>query len=49
MGGLVIDAKVNGESVISLSFDENFKVSSYSTEEGFPEEKEERKDKVCDY
>ena len=46
MGGMVIDAEVNNEAVISLSFDEEFKIGSYSTEDGFPDKKDECKDKV---
>ena len=47
MGGMVIDA--DNEAVISLSFDEEFKIGSYSTEDGFPDKKDECKDKVCEY
>ena len=49
MGGMVIDAEVNNEAVISLNFDEEFKIGSYSTEDGFPDKKDECKDKVCEY
>src|SRR5699024_306017 len=48
MGSMVINANVN-DIGISLTFNNDFTISSYSKEKGFPEKKDECKDKVCDY
>ena len=53
MGGFLITGKVNGKYKFSISIDglENgqFWIGSIGEGHGFPEEKDECKDKTCDY
>ncbi|GEN31873.1 acetyl-CoA carboxylase beta subunit [Cerasibacillus quisquiliarum] len=49
MGGFLVTGKINGTAKFSVSMDNNFRVGSLGRGHGFPEEKDECKDKTCDY
>lgn len=50
MGGMMVRGTVNNEAGFSISMDtELFEVMSIGEKEGFPEVKEECKEKICDY
>lgn len=50
MGGMVVDGVVNGQYEFDLGMDEDdFTVQSGGYGEGFPNRKEECKNKSCDY
>jgi hypothetical protein len=49
MGGLVIRGNVNGEAAFSMDMDNSLNVIAISEAAGFPEDKAECKEKVCDY
>ncbi len=50
MGSMTVDGKVNGNEKFSITFTDKLKVRSLVVKsENFPEEKEECKEKDCDY
>ncbi|MBN8208914.1 DUF1433 domain-containing protein [Bacillus sp. NTK071] len=49
MGGLVIRGTINDNSNFSMDVDDSLKIIAISEGENFPEEKDECKDKTCDY
>ncbi|GGB54614.1 hypothetical protein GCM10011409_35290 [Lentibacillus populi] len=50
MGGLMIEGTVNGKAGFSADIDDKtFQVGSFGEKKGFPELKEECKEKICDY
>ncbi|QTM98249.1 hypothetical protein ERJ70_02305 [Sediminibacillus dalangtanensis] len=49
MGSMTVDGTVNGEIGFSISLNKDFTISRIGKDEGFPEEKEECKEKTCDY
>ncbi|CDQ41733.1 MULTISPECIES: hypothetical protein [Virgibacillus] len=49
MGAMTVDGKVNSKGGFSITINEDFTVAGISIEEGFPDEKDECKEKFCDY
>lgn len=49
MGATMIDGTVNNQAGFSIILNEDYTVASIGTKEGFPDTKEECKNKVCDY
>lgn len=49
MGSMTIEGKVNKEVGFTITLDDDLVVSGIGTNEGFPEVKEECKEKMCDY
>ena len=50
MGGMTADGTVNNKIEFNIGIEEtDFTISSIGEGEGFPDEKEECRDKVCDY
>ncbi|QTM98247.1 DUF1433 domain-containing protein [Sediminibacillus dalangtanensis] len=50
MGGIMIRGIVNGEAGFSVSVDpKNFVVNSVGEKKGFPDRKDECREKSCDY
>ncbi|WP_141235105.1 hypothetical protein [Terribacillus saccharophilus] len=49
MGSMTIDGTVNGNAGFSIKFHKDISVAGISTNEGFPEFKEECKETSCDY
>ncbi|WP_237473850.1 hypothetical protein, partial [Virgibacillus halodenitrificans] len=48
MGGLTVDGTVNGHAEYSAGIDSDLRVSSIGLGQGFPNEKEECKERDCD-
>ncbi|WP_366248503.1 hypothetical protein [Terribacillus aidingensis] len=49
MGSMTIDGTVNGSAGFSIKFNNDISVAGISTNEGFPQFKEECKETSCDY
>lgn len=49
MGGTKVDGTVNGKAGFSVTINEDYTVAGISQKEGFPNRKNECKEKACDY
>lgn len=49
MGSLVLEGKVNGKASFNIGVNSDFTVGSIGEGEGFPDLKEECKERTCDY
>ncbi|NBJ69559.1 hypothetical protein [Roseburia sp. 1XD42-34] len=49
LGSMKVDGNVNNEIGFSITLHDDFTIAGVSTDEGFPEEKEECKEQDCVY